>query len=302
MQTMVTLAKAITVKGIGVHTGAPVAVELRPRVPKLREVNAGIVLQRLDVPKGQGDFTLAADLSVPSPLATLLRNAEGTTLSTVEHLLSALHGLQVDALTIAVDGPELPILDGSGLPWVQAIDAAGRQTLDVPRAWLRVPKVVQHDSEGRVLRAEPDGRRALRVECPVDVPHPMIGRQMWRGVVDEAVFRAEIAPARTFVLEEDIAAAQAAGLAKGGSLANAVVFGRNGQVLNAEGLRFADEPVRHKVLDAVGDLFLAARPVAGKFYLTLPGHTANNALLRKLLVAETEWAALGEELREDLDD
>ena len=302
MQTMVTLAKAITVKGIGVHTGAPVAVELRPRVPKLREVNAGIVLQRLDVPKGQGDFTLAADLSVPSPLATLLRNAEGTTLSTVEHLLSALHGLQVDALTIAVDGPELPILDGSGLPWVQAIDAAGRQTLDVPRAWLRVPKVVQHDSEGRVLRAEPDGRRALRLECTVDFPHPKIGRQQWRGVVDEAVFRAEIAPARTFVLEEDIAAAQAAGLAKGGSLANAVVFGKNGQVLNPEGLRFADEPVRHKVLDAVGDLFLAARPVAGKFYLTLPGHTANNALLRKLLVAETEWAALGEELREDLDD
>jgi UDP-3-O-[3-hydroxymyristoyl] N-acetylglucosamine deacetylase len=136
----------------------------------------------------------------------------------------------------------------------------------------------------------------------VDFPHPKIGRQQWRGVVDEAVFRAEIAPARTFVLEEDIAAAQAAGLAKGGSLANAVVFGKNGQVLNPEGLRFADEPVRHKVLDAVGDLFLAARPVAGKFYLTLPGHTANNALLRKLLVAETEWAALGEVLREDLND
>jgi len=275
LDKMVTLAREVSVRGVGLHSGVGAEVVLRPR----RE--GGVVLRRADV--SGGEFRLRPELVQASPLCTLLENDEGATLSTVEHLLAALHGLRVDSVDVEIQGPEVPILDGSALPWVALIDEAGRVELDRPRDWLRVPSPQVLDSEGRVLLANPEPRTGLRVECVVDFPHPKIGRQEWKGVVDEASFRTDIAPARTFVLERDIAAAQAAGLAKGGSLDNAVVFGDNGEVLNPGGLRFADEPVRHKVLDVVGDLFMAGRCVSGIFAMTAPGHVANNRLLRKIV-------------------
>ena len=213
----------------------------------------------------------------------MLENSHGTTIGTVEHLLSALHGLRVDNLLVEIDGPEVPILDGSALPWVELIDKAEREELSAPRQWLKIERTVRHEDAGRVMLAEPDARAALRIECHVEYPHPAVGRQTWRGVIDEVTYRSQIAPARTFVLEKDIAAAQAAGLIKGGGLHNAVVFGEDGQVQNPEGLRFPNEPVRHKVLDAVGDMFTAGQCLRGKLTLNAPGHTANNMLLRRLL-------------------
>lgn len=263
-----TLAKEVFARGVGLHAGVEAVVVLRPAA-----AGYGVVLN------GEA---LRPDMVRWSPLCTLLE-LEGGSVSTVEHLFSALHGMGVDNVDIAVEGPEVPILDGSALPWVSLLDEAGRVELEVERAWLKVASPVILNEEGRTLVAEPDPREGLRVGCVVDFPHPAIGRQEWAGVVDEEVYRRDIAPARTFVLERDIAAAQAAGLAKGGSLHNAVVFADDGTVKNPEGLRFADEPVRHKVLDAVGDLFLAGRPVWGKFSLTAPGHTANNRLLRRIL-------------------
>lgn len=274
----VTLAKDVRISGVGLHSGVGAEVVLRPNV-----AGGGVVLRRADVTGGE--FRIVPDMVLKSPLCTLLENQSGVTLSTVEHLLSALHGLRVDSVIVEINGPEVPILDGSALPWVELIDEAGRVELQAERHWLKVEKPVVEDAEGRVLLANPDPRLGMRVECTVDFPHPMIGRQEWRGIVDEATFRREIAPARTFVQEKDIAAAQKVGLAKGGSLDNAVVFGSDGTVLNKEGLRFKDEPVRHKVLDLMGDLYMAGRCVSGNFSVTLPGHVANNNLLRKVMLA-----------------
>ncbi|MBI1308876.1 MAG: UDP-3-O-[3-hydroxymyristoyl] N-acetylglucosamine deacetylase [Proteobacteria bacterium] len=266
------LRQEASTRGVGVHSGVESRVILRPAV-----AGSGVCFK-----VGGKVLPVAPGLVKPSPLCTLLDDGAGASLSTVEHLMSALHALGLDNVLVEVDGPELPILDGSALPWVELIDQAGRVELEAERVWLRVEKGEVVEEHGRVLAAEPDARAGLRLEVHVDFPHPQIGKQAWRGVMDEATYRREIAPARTFVLEKDIAAARAAGFAKGGSLDNAVVFGENGAVLNPGGLRFADEPVRHKVLDAVGDLYMAGRPVWGKFALTMPGHTANNRLLRKI--------------------
>jgi UDP-3-O-[3-hydroxymyristoyl] N-acetylglucosamine deacetylase len=276
----VTLKRDVVVTGIGLHSGKQAEVRLMPALP-----GQGITLRRVD--GGGVNFgQIRPDLSHPSPLCTLLDDGHGMTISTVEHLLAALHGLKVDCVQIEVDGPEVPILDGSALPWVEAIDRAERVELEAPRHWLRVREPAKVLEDGRVLLAEPHMRRALRIACMIDFPHRRIGRQEWKGVVDEETFRKEIAPARTFTLEAEVEAARKAGLIKGGSLENAVVFGADGMVKNPEGLRFMDEPVRHKVLDAMGDLFLAGQCVWGRFHLTAPGHTANNALLRRIMAAQ----------------
>ncbi len=276
----VTLAKEVSIHGVGLHSGVGTEVVLRPHAHQ--GVNAGgVVLRRGD--GADGEFRITPEMVQTSPLCTLLRNSHDVTLSTVEHLLSALHALRVDSVIVEISGPEVPILDGSALPWVELIDKAGRVELETPRNWLKVEKSVVLDSEGRVLLATPDARSGMRVECVIDFPHPMIGRQEWKGIVDETTFRREIAPARTFVQERDIAAAQAAGLAKGGSLENAVVFGEDGTVKNPGGLRFPDEPVRHKVLDLIGDVYMAGRCVSGAFAVTAPGHVANNLLLRQMV-------------------
>ncbi|RYG59624.1 MAG: UDP-3-O-[3-hydroxymyristoyl] N-acetylglucosamine deacetylase [Alphaproteobacteria bacterium] len=272
----VTLAKEVSISGIGLHSGVGTEVVLRPHA------QGGVVFRRNGM-----DYAVRADMVQMSPLCTLVELDDGVTLSTVEHLLSALHGLRVDGVLVEINGPEVPILDGSALQWVELIDKAGRMEVHGrERNWLKVAKPVVADMEGRVLLANPDARLGVRVECNIDFPHPAIGKQVWKGVVDEQVFRREIAPARTFVQEKDIAAAQAAGLAKGGSLENAVVFGENGGVLNKEGLRFADEPVRHKVLDLIGDIYMQGRCVSGAFAVTAPGHVANNQLLRKIVAVE----------------
>lgn len=305
----ITIKKDIAVQGVGLHSGVPCEVVLRPARA------GGVVLRRGE--KGWDDFVLTPEnvgkYSRPTPLCTRLENGSGARISTPEHLLSALHGLGVTHCLIDVSAEEIPILDGSALPWVEALDRAGRVVLEeVETPSLSVVKPILYEAEGRVLTAEPmplEGRRygvlagsprgaqcryevpgldasawgGLRVDCTVDFPHPMIGRQVWDGVVDEATYRREIAPARTFVLEQDIAAAQAAGLAKGGGLHNAVVFGVDGRVLNPEGLRFPNEPVRHKVLDFIGDIYLAGRVVCGAFHLTAPGHSANAGLLGRVV-------------------
>ncbi len=272
----VTLAKEVSISGIGLHSGIGTEVVLRPHA------GGGVVVRKNGV-----DYAVRADMVQMSPLCTLVQLDDGVSLSTVEHLLSALHGLCVDSVVVEINGPEVPILDGSAIQWVELIDKAGRVELgETERRWLKVAKPVVADMEGRVLLANPDARLGLRVECNIDFPHPAIGAQVWKGVVDEQVFRREIAPARTFVQEKDIAAAQRAGLAKGGSLENAVVFGENGGVLNKEGLRFEDEPVRHKVLDLIGDIYMQGRCVSGAFAVTAPGHVANNQLLRKIVAVE----------------
>ena len=270
-----TLANPIEVAGIGLHTGLENRVRLVPRK------RAGIELVVNGAP-----LTLAAHNMQPTPLCTML--AEGKVrLSTPEHLLAALHGLRVLGLTIEVtrpaELPEVPILDGSALPWVEAIDAAGRVPLADEPDVLRVREPCTYSAEGRVLVAAPRFLKGMKVECNISFPHPLIGQQTWRGIMTEEVFRTQIAPARSFAQEGDVKAAMIAGMLKGASLNSGVLFSLDGGVANPEGLRFPDEPVRHKVADFMGDSFLTGRVVQGDFTLNAPGHTANNALLRKVL-------------------
>ena len=279
-QAAYTLAKPVQLAGVGVHTGQECLIRLIPRK------TPGIELTVNGSP-----LTLGPTFMRPTPLCTLLQSEDKkTTLSTPEHLLAALHGLNIFGLKIEAEGPvgqvEVPILDGSALPWVAAIDTVGREPLSRLPEPLKVQQPVSHFAEGRVLQAEPRLMGGLQVECTIEFPHPAIGRQTLNVVVTEEVFRSQIAPARSFAMEADVHAAMKAGMLKGASLKGGVLFGANGQVVNPEGLRFPDEPVRHKILDFIGDSFLCARPVQGRFTLTAPGHTANNALLRQLVAQE----------------
>ncbi|MCP5405052.1 MAG: UDP-3-O-[3-hydroxymyristoyl] N-acetylglucosamine deacetylase [Pseudomonadaceae bacterium] len=271
-----TLAGKVEVAGVGLHSGMEARVVLKPAM-----ADEGITLVRTDV--ADGVFHLRPEMVKASPLCTLLENGHGVTLSTVEHLLAALHGLGVDNALVEIEGPEVPIVDGSALPWVEAIDRAGRVSLAASRTWLKMgeeaARVEDGDKQSVATHADEAG---LTADVTIDFAHALVGRQRWAGFVDEATFRAEIAPARTFVLESQVAAARKAGLIKGGSLDNAVVFGDDGTVLNAEGLRFEDEPVRHKVLDLLGDLYMAGLPVWARVDAVQPGHTVNNVLLRKI--------------------
>lgn len=266
-----TLTKSITVEGTGLHSGQPAAITLHPA-----DENTGLTFRQNGV-----ETKAAATLSCPAPLCTKLE-APGLNLSTVEHLLATLHALAVDNVIIEAHGTEVPILDGSALPWVEAIDTAGRTPQSAPRNWLKLGSV-SHEEGLQTATATPTVAPGLMLEVNVDFNHPLIGKQTWAGMVDEQTFRTEIAPTRTFVMEADIAAAKAAGLVKGGNLENALVFGADGTIATPGGARFADEPVRHKTLDIIGDLYLAGRPLMGKITATRPGHTFNNALLRKLL-------------------
>lgn len=271
-----TLGKAISVTGVGLHSGQEATVTLRPA-----EDNAGVTVRRTDV--AAGDIPLNPTVVGETTLCTTIGNAAGVQVKTVEHLLSSLYALNVDNVVIEIDGPEIPILDGSASPWVAAIDEAGRVAQAAPAPILTITKPITHMQEGRLLEALPDPRPGLRIAVTVDFPHPVIGRQELAIKVDEETFRKEIAPARTFCLERDVQAMQAAGLIQGGSLDCAVVFAENGTVVNPSGLRFKDEPIRHKMLDAIGDFALANKRISGKLNLTMPGHGANNELLRKIV-------------------
>jgi UDP-3-O-[3-hydroxymyristoyl] N-acetylglucosamine deacetylase len=268
-----TLTKPITVEGLGLHSGEHAAVTLRPA-----DENTGLLFRQ----NGR-DTKAAATLSCPAPLCTKLE-APHLNLSTVEHLLAALHALNVDNVIIECNGTEVPILDGSALPWVQAIDEAGRTLQTAPRNWLTLGTVT-HGEGAQTATTSATDHPGLSLEVHVDFNHPLVGKQVWNGFVDEQTFRTEIAPTRTFVLEADIAAAKAAGLVKGGSLENALVFGTDGTIKTPGGARFPNEPVRHKALDLIGDLYLAGLPLSGHITTHRPGHTFNNALLRKLVTA-----------------
>jgi len=270
-----TLKNNITVNGIGLHSGQAIWVHLIPA-----PANTGIIFKRTDL-----NLTIKATPfnTAHTPLQTKLLATDGvTSIDTPEHLLAALAGLEVDNCTIEISGAEVPILDGSALPWVTAIDEAGRTELDAPRQIKKITSPIHVTHEGRVLSAEPEARTGLRLA--IHTNFPVLGTGELAAKVDEDFFRREIAPARTFCFESDVKAMQAAGLALGGSLDNAIVFNEEGMPLNPEGLRFPDEILRHKYLDALGDLFLGGF-IQGKINLTLPGHTANNVLLRKIFAA-----------------
>lgn len=277
-----TLRKSVSVTGVGVHSGAPATLVLGPA-----PVDAGFIFVRTSADGADREVQALADAVIATEFATVLGDREGPAVSTAEHVLAALRGLGVDNATIEVDGPEVPIMDGSAAPFVAAIEQAGIVQQAAPRRYLEVlkpVKVVIGQSVGELL-PHADGFRA---EVDIDFDHPMIGRQSYVLDLTAQNFRRDIARARTFGCMNDVAKLWAAGYALGASFENSVVFDET-RILNTEGLRYADECVRHKVLDAVGDLALAGLPLIGLYRSTRGGHKLNHAVLTALLADRSAW-------------
>ena len=286
-----TLRKRATISGIGVHSGLPVTLTLNPA-----DADSGVVFVRCGI-NGEPDRELHATARAvtATELATVLGDGSGVFVSTVEHIMSALCGLGIDNCVVEIDGPEAPIMDGSAAAFVEAIDAAGVATLNAPRRFFKVLKpvrVAKGDAYGELTPY--DG--GFRVEVEIDFKHPLIGRQALAVEVEPATYRREIARARTFGFMRDVAKLWNAGYALGASLENTLVVSED-RILNPEGLRFPDEFVRHKTLDAIGDLALAGAPILGAYRSVCGGHKLNHAVLEALLADPTAWTTVTEQKR-----
>ena len=269
-----TLRKATKTTGVGLHTGARVEMTLRPA-----PVDTGIVFLRSDLP-GSPAIPAIADNVGDTRLSSTLKR-DGASVSTVEHLMSALAGLGIDNLFVDVAGPELPIMDGSAGPFVFLLQSAGIAEQNARKRYLRITQPVEVSDGDKWARFTPfDG---FRLDFTIDFPHPVFGSENRHVVVDFAYdsYTKEVARARTFGFMQDVEAMRAAGLGLGGSLQNAVVLDEF-RVLNSEGLRYDNEFVRHKVLDAIGDLYLLGHPLIGQYTAYKSGHALNNKLARAL--------------------
>lgn len=280
-----TIQKAISTKGVGLHSGRRVEITLRPAAP-----NTGIVFHRVDLPEVV-DLPARADLVGDTRLATVLQVGDAR-VSTVEHLMSALAGLGIDNLHVDLTAEEVPIMDGSAGTFVYLLRSAGLKEQMAPKQFLRVRKTVEvRDGEGEDLkwaRLEPHDGFAL--SFAIDFRHPAINSTANFAEVDFArdSYVKTIARARTFGFVNEVEALRAAGLARGGSLDNAIVMDEY-RVLNADGLRYDDEFVKHKILDAIGDLYLIGKPLLARYVACKSGHALNNRLARTLLATQDAW-------------
>lgn len=257
--------------GLGLHGGAEVRMIVKPA-----DADHGIVFLRTDLNER---IVARWDAVVPSRLCTLVANANGASVSTIEHVMAALAGCAVDNALIEIDGPEVPILDGSAAPFVAGFLAAGLQALDAPSRAIRILKPVEVREGEAVARLEPSDM--LEIDFRIEFAEAAIGRQEKKLSLANGAFVRELSDSRTFCRQADVDAMRANGLALGGTLENAVVF-EGDRVLSPGGLRYKDEPVRHKMLDAVGDLFLAGAPILGRYTGIRAGHALTNRLLRAL--------------------
>ncbi len=276
-----TLAGPAIFAGLGVHTGEHVRVAIRPAAP-----DAGIVFVRTDIKDRDNRVAVSGEGVIRTELGTVIGNAAGVTVSTIEHLMAAMAALGVDNAVVELDGPEVPIMDGSAEPFVQILDRAGRRRQDTPRRYIEITDAIEITEGDKRASLTPSDRFEVAFEIVFD--SAAIGRQRVDVVADEAGFRKELSNCRTFGFLKDVEALRAKGLARGGSMDNAVVLDGD-RVLNPEGLRRPDEFVRHKALDAVGDLYVLGMPIVGRFEGVLAGHGLNNLLVRELLAQPQAW-------------
>lgn len=267
--------------GVGVHTGQRVRLAIRPA-----PTGTGIVFVRTDVTDRDNRIVVSGDAVVDARLNTMIENAAGVQLSTIEHLMAAFCALGVSNVIVEVDGPELPILDGSALPFVQLLDRAGFRRQEAPVRYIEILEPIHVTDGDKHAALYPCDRYEMRFE--IDFDNPVIGNQVVDFVVDEQTFRDEIMAARTFGFAHEVEALRQAGLARGGSLENAVVIDGD-DILNPGGLRMEGEFVRHKALDAIGDLYVMGAPLLGRYEGYRAGHAVNNLLVRALLAAPHAW-------------
>ncbi len=276
-----TTRKAVSIAGVGLHSGRITRLTIRPA-----SAGTGIVFRRIG--HGLGDLVAATVANVvDTRLATTLGRGD-TRVATVEHLLAAFAGLGVDNALVDVAGEELPVMDGSAAPFVRLLRAAGVKEVPAPKRFLRVLREVTVANGGAAAKLQPyDG---FRVEYTMEYDHPFFDGRPQYATVDfaTATFERDVSHARTFGFLADVAKLQAAGLALGGGLDNAVVLDDDG-IINEGGLRYRDELAKHKILDVIGDLYLCGHPIIGAFTGHRSGHTTNNALLRKLLADQESY-------------
>lgn len=287
-----TLRSSIGCVGVGLHSGARTSLTLRPS-----EVDSGIRFIRKDhqLPT---PIDARFDQVCDTNMCTTVGQRDGAVVSTIEHLMAALAAMEIDNVLIEVDGPEVPIMDGSAQPFIFLVECAGTVRQARPRRWIEVLKPVTAAAHGKSARLEPISAKAVdcadmprhgfEVDCRIAFDHPLIKSQSFTHRLTPERFKSDIASARTFGFAERVEELWARGLALGGSLKNAVVVSQD-KVLNEEGLRFKDEFVRHKVLDSIGDLYLAGGPIIGRFVGDCAGHAMHNKVLRALFADPTAW-------------
>ncbi|MFW2373151.1 MAG: UDP-3-O-acyl-N-acetylglucosamine deacetylase [Gammaproteobacteria bacterium] len=277
-----TLKYSISYVGTGLHTGAKTIMTIKPA-----EENCGIVFVRKDIHFIDNQVPARWYNVVDTTMSTTLSNQDDVTVATVEHLMAALLGCGVDNAIIELDGPEVPIMDGSAMPFVSVIEKTGTVDQSVRRKaiWIHRPTEVRHGEKYAILM--PSDLPRITVE--INFPNSAIGSQTYSMALINEAFRNDVSRARTFGFKSDIKQLKHQGLAKGGTLNNAILVDGE-RIVNQEGLRFEDEFVRHKVLDAMGDLALVGVPIIGHFYAYKPGHKLNNALIKQLMQIPDGWS------------
>ena len=277
-----TLKTSIGCAGIGLHSGVRVSIKLHPA-----EADTGIVFRRVDLIGGGAEIPADWSRVTDSRMCTVLADENGVSVATVEHLMSAFCGLEIDNAIVEINGPEVPAMDGSAAPFAFLIECAGAVEQPAPRRALRINKTYSYVSGDKMV-ALGSWSGGLRVDFTIDFRAPAIGRQSCSFMVDRESFKSEIARARTFGLLSDVTSLREAGLARGGNLDNAIVVDGN-RILNEEGLRHAHEFVHHKALDAIGDLYLAGHPIIGHFVGRCSSHADTARLMRQVLADPTGW-------------
>ncbi len=287
-----TLKKKISTTGVGLHTGAKVVLTMRPA-----SVDAGIVFRRIDLDPPV-DIRAQALNVTDTRLSTLIEH-DGARVSTVEHLMSALAGLGIDNAYVDIDGPEVPIMDGSAGPFVFLLQQAGVEEQKAPKRFIRVKSPIEVRNGDKLARFDPFN--GFRIDFSIEFPHPVFGAENRQVVIDfaENSYLKEISRARTFGFMQEVETMREMGLALGGSLDNAIVLDEF-RVLNSDGLRYENELVKHKVLDAIGDLYLLGSPLIGSYTAYKSGHALNNQLLRALLARSDAWETVTFEGADDV--
>ncbi|MGB4812957.1 MAG: UDP-3-O-acyl-N-acetylglucosamine deacetylase [Methylophilaceae bacterium] len=276
-----TLKKAISATGVGLHNGEKVTLTLRPAA-----ANSGITFKRVDLP--QPNELMATAQAVHDTRLCSALELNGVRVATVEHIMSALAGLGIDNVVIEVDASEIPIMDGSSGPFVYLIHEAGIAELDEPKKFIRIKKVVEIKDGDKWARFEP--YHGFKIDFTIAFNHPVFENSGCQVKIDFATesYIEEISRARTFGFMHEVEYLRNNGLARGGSLENAIVLDEY-RVLNADGLRYEDEFAKHKVLDAIGDLYMLGHPILGAFYAYKSGHALNNQLIRALMQDASAW-------------
>ncbi|CAN2041652.1 UDP-3-O-acyl-N-acetylglucosamine deacetylase [Candidatus Magnetomoraceae bacterium gMMP-15] len=274
-----TIAKEISCSGVGLHSGKKVNLTLKPA-----PANHGIKFARVDLPN-QPSISAIFKKVVDTSLATVIGN-DGAIVSTIEHLMASFAGLGIDNVVVETDGYEIPIMDGSALPFTAKIIKAGIKTLDDSKSCFIINSPIYLSENDKSVRLSPSDR--FKITCTIEFNHPLLKKQSYSIIISDESFENEICKARTFGFIHEIEYLRQCGLAKGGSLENAVVIDKN-SILNEEGLRYHDEFVRHKILDCLGDFSLLGMPIIGHLEINKSGHAFHHAFLEKFFTQKKCW-------------